>query len=144
MKTEDKVLIFDFDGTIADTHLYICHISNTLSKTFNFELIDFNELAVLKEKSIQEIMTHLKVPLLKVPAIVTMGKKEYKKNIGQLKPIDGLKNVLTKLYESGRRLGILSSNALENIQHFLDLNDLNVFEFVQTTPKVWSKNTCLK
>ena len=137
-------LIFDFDGTIADTHHYIVEISNRLSKEFGYKIIQPEELQTLKDKTSQEIIMHLNVPIMKIPAILTRAKKEFEKGLTSLKPIKGLKETLLELKKMGFMLGIVSSNSLENISKFLKNHQMDVFDFIHPTPMVWSKNTALK
>jgi len=141
---KNPVFIFDFDGTIADTHRYIVKISNRLSKEFNYNTISLEEIELLKDKTAQEIINHLKVPILKIPAILARAKKEFHKEVASLKPFHGLKEMLKNLQKSGIAMGILSSNSYQNILKFLNNHDLNIFEFIHSSPMVMSKNKCLK
>lgn len=140
----DPVLIFDFDGTIADTYHYIVSISNKLAPEFKFSEIDLSEVDALRDKTAKEVVQYLKVPVLKIPAILARGKKEFHKGISNIKPIAGLKDVLHQMKALGLRMGILSSNAAENIESFLENHSLKIFDFTQSTSKVWSKNTSLQ
>ena len=120
-----SVFIFDFDGTLADTHQYIIEISNRLSGEFKFNPISSQEISELKNKTTQEVISHLRVPIMKIPAIMARGKREFQKNIDQLKPFGGLKEVLLQLKNIGHDIGILSSNSIENI-NTLKLSVTNV------------------
>lgn len=142
--TKDTVFIFDFDGTIADTHNFIIAISNRLAGEFKYNLIQPHEVEDLKNKTSQEVIRHLKVPILKIPAILTKAKKELHLSIDTIQPIAGLKDILRQLDKAGVRMGILSSNSEENIRTFLENHGLEIFEFVDSTVKVWKKNTSLK
>ena len=141
---KDIVFIFDFDGTIADTHRFIIEISNRLAEEFNYGIIKPHEVEHLKDKTSREIIRHLKVPIFKIPAIISKAKKELYSGIDTIKPIQGLKEILQQLDAADVRMGILSSNAAENISTFLKNHDLEIFEFVDSTVKVWTKNTSLK
>ncbi|OGX34210.1 MAG: hypothetical protein A3C36_04950 [Omnitrophica WOR_2 bacterium RIFCSPHIGHO2_02_FULL_52_10] len=139
----NHVLIFDFDGTIADTFHKLLEIGNRLSVEFDFKKIEDEEVEELKHKSARETIAHLNIPLLKIPQIIAKAKRELNKEIGLIKPIHGLKEILIQLKSLGLRMGILTSNSLKNVHNFLDNNSLNFFDFVQTTPKIWSKNRSL-
>lgn len=141
---KETVLIFDFDGTIADTHKYVCDISNSLCEEFNYKPIKFEDLPQMKGLTAQEMIKYLDVPLLKIPAIVSRAKKEFYKNLSSLKMFDHLREVLGQLKVSANGIGILSSNSQENVTQFLKNNNIDIFDFIQTTSKVWSKNTSLK
>ena len=75
----NSILVFDFDGTIADTHRFIVEIHNRLSQEFNYMPIQQQDIAQLKDKTSQEIIHLLKVPILKIPAILSRAKKEFQK-----------------------------------------------------------------
>lgn len=139
-----SIFIFDFDGTIADTYHYIIEISNRLAEEFKFAPIHWDEIEDLKNKTSQEIIAHLQVPVMKIPAILAKAKKEYNNDLSRLQPIKGLTDILHKLKELGTFMGIFSSNSNNNVCEFLAAHQLNIFDFVHTTPKVWSKNIGLK
>jgi len=144
MPNKMPTLIFDFDGTIADTHHYIVQISNRLSQEFNYLKITPEEVELLKDHTVQEVIQHLKVPWLKIPAIVARAKEEFYNGIRDIEPIEGLADVLRAIKGAGIHIGILSSNAIENIQHFLKAHDLDFFDFIESTSKIWGKNISLK
>ena len=143
MKTPSTTVIFDFDGTIADTHHYIIQISNQLADEFGYAEILPQEVDSLKDKTALEVIKYLNVPLLKIPSIVARAKKEFQKDIEHLEPIAGLRDVLQSIKETGVQIGILSSNAVDNIQSFLQQHNLNIFDFIQSTTSIWGKHLCL-
>ena len=138
-----NIIIFDFDGTIADTHHYIIEISNRLAEEFNFNKISFGEIEGLKDKTAAEMINFLKVPMLKIPAILAKGKKEFHTGLNTIKPIAGMHEALHQLKRACVEIGVLSSNSMENVTKFLAHHDLNIFDFIHTTSKIWSKNTSL-
>lgn len=140
---QKHILIFDFDGTIADTFHALLVIGNRLSEEFHFKRIESDDVEHLKGKNVQETILHLNIPFLKIPMIVAKAKQELHKEIGLIKPIAGLKEILVQLKDLGIQMGILTSNSLKNVSGFLQNNGLDLFDFVQTTPKIWSKNRSL-
>jgi HAD superfamily hydrolase (TIGR01549 family) len=141
---KNPVLIFDFDGTIADTFHYLLKIGNRLSEEFHFNKIHPDEVNDMKDKSVHETIQHLNIPLLKVPMIVAKAKKELHKEIASVEPIEGLKEILLQLKSLGHKMGILTSNSSKNVMDFLKHNELDLFDFIGTTSKIWSKNWGLK
>jgi phosphoglycolate phosphatase len=140
----DTILIFDFDGTIADTHHYIVHIANRLAPEYGYKQIDWEEVETLRDKTAKEMIEHLKVPVLKIPAILARAKRVFHEGIDEVKLIDGLHDVLHELHERGILMGIVSSNAAKNIERFLANHDLKVFDFLHSTTKIWSKHHSLE
>jgi len=141
---KNHVLIFDFDGTIADTFHYLLRIGNRLSEEFQFNKIDPDEVEDMKDKNVQEAIRHLNIPILKVPMIVAKAKSELHKEIASVEPIEGLKEILLQLKSLGHSMGILTSNSSKNVMSFLGNHELNFFDFIRATPKIWSKNWGLK
>ena len=139
----DSILVFDFDGTIADTHRYLCDISNRICREFKYHAIRPQDAIYLKDKSSHEVIQYLKVPFMKIPAIIARGKQEYSKEIHSIQLSDGLKDVLWELKNHGVRMGILSSNSFENVMQVIKNHSLDVFEFIHTTSRVWGKNISL-
>lgn len=134
------IFIFDFDGTIANTLQHLIKISNHLSSEFNFKFIESHEVASLKNKSSYEIIQYLQIPLLKIPYLATRIKQELNNDIASVEPTVRLREVLSKLKARDCILGILSSNSKKNVAYFLQQHQMDIFNFVMTTSKIWSKN----
>lgn len=138
------VLIFDFDGTIADTFATIVQISNQLADEFQFRKITMPEAEVMKDNTLKETIEQLNIPILKIPIIVAKAKSALFKDIGTIAPVTGLKDILIKLNELGVQMGILTSNSNQNVDEFLKNHGLELFDFVTSTSKIWSKDLNLK
>ncbi len=139
----NKTLIFDFDGTIADTFQLIVGISNRLSQEFHYHSIKPEEIDLLKDMTTEQVIRHLRVPMMKIPMIVAKAKVELQKELMQVEPIEGLQDILVRCREAGIELGILSSNSAGNIEKFLKRHRMDYFDFVVTTSRIWSKNHSL-
>ena len=144
MSNNIKVMIFDFDGTIADTFHHTMKITNILSDEFKFKKVHDHEIEFLKGKTIKEIIKHLNVPVLKIPSIVAKARSELLKDINAIEPIDGLKKILPLIKQAKVQMGILTTNSRENVEKFLKTNDMEIFDFIISTSKVWGKNHGLR
>ncbi len=140
MEIRNKIFIFDFDGTIADTFSQTIMIANRLAIEFNFQPIKTEDIKELKHKSVIEVIRFLKISPFKVPAIVARAREELHKDIMHIKPFDGLHEVLKHLKGLGHLIGIVSSNSTENIISFLTKHQLDLFDFLHTSPRIWGKN----
>ncbi len=141
---QKPVLIFDFDGTIADTFNYLIKIANMLSNEFGFFKILPEHVDYLKSKSVMQIIKHLRVPIMKVPFILNRAKQELNKDIESVMPFENLKEILEELKNRGFEIGILSTNSQENIKAFLTKHDLDIFNFISASSRIWGKNKNLK
>jgi phosphoglycolate phosphatase len=139
-----KVIIFDFDGTIADTVDALVSIANGLAQKFGYIPITQEELALLRNLNSREIIKYSGISILKIPFLVKKVKSELKSKIKELKPISGIKETLVVLNNNGYRLGIITSNSQENVTDFLRVNDLdNLFDFVYSGVTIFGKTTII-
>ncbi len=135
-----KVIIFDFDGTIADTVDALVSIANNLAVEFNYAQITPEEFVILKNLTSKEIFKYSGIPLFKIPFLLKKVKRELKNKIPELKPIQGIPEALLELKNDGNRLGIVTSNSKDNVKEFLKVNNLdNLFEFVHPGVTIFGK-----
>lgn len=139
-----KVIIFDFDGTIADTVDALVSIANDLAQRFGYIPITQEELALLKNLNSRDIIKYSGISILKIPFLVKKVKSELKSKIKELKPISGIKETLIVLNNNGYRLGIITSNSQDNVTDFLRVNDLDsLFDFVYSGVTIFGKTTII-
>ena len=119
-----KVIIFDFDGTIADTLDAIVNISNRLALEFGYKQTSFAEITQLKNLNSREIIKQSGISIFKVPFLIRKVKAELSKEITEVKPIIGIKEALTELKAQGNNLLIITSNSKDNVMLFLEKNNL--------------------
>lgn len=136
-----KVIIFDFDGTLADSRDVFVDIVNRLAPTFGYQPVGTAELEELASLSSEEIIERANICRLKIPFILRRVKQELNKEIEDLKPISQIENSLLQLKEEGYQLGIITSNLRENVEIFLKNNHLDeLFNFICSGITLFGKN----
>ncbi|MBD2357855.1 HAD-IA family hydrolase [Tolypothrix sp. FACHB-123] len=139
-----KVIIFDFDGTIADTLDALVSIANRLALEFGYVQISPQELALLRNLTSREIIKYSGISVLKIPFLVKKVKSELKNKIHEFKPIPGIQEALIQLKQHGYRLGIITSNSKDNVTEFLKINDLeSLFDFIYSGVTIFGKTTII-
>ncbi len=137
-----KYIIFDFDGTIADTMAYSFGKSLELLRK---EKIDTPEKQIIKKirsSNYIELMKEFKLSWLKIPfilRIIEQTQKDLYFYIEKIKIFPGMKKFLFDLKKEGYKLAIISSNRKENIDKFIKFNKLNVFDFVHGKTDLFGK-----
>jgi len=144
-----KFIIFDFDGTIADTLPYSFQRFLEIAKAL--QLNDLSERQIVKEirsKSYQELLKgSFKRAWLKLPYVVNMIKNmqiELEKEMENIKFFTGVKKFLFDLKKKGYKLAIISSNRIENINKFIKFNKIDIFDFVHGKTDLFGKEGYLK
>ena len=139
-----KVIIFDFDGTIADTVDALVTIANRLALEFGYVPINSQELVLLRNLTAREIIKYSGVSLFKIPFMMKRVKGELKDKIPELKPIEGINAALIELHNQGYHLGIITSNSQENVNQFLKCHNLDyLFEFIYSGVTIFGKTTII-
>jgi HAD superfamily hydrolase (TIGR01549 family) len=140
-----STLVFDFDGTIADTLDEGLKIYNQIAKKHDLRLIDDDEIHHLRHMKLNDFLDHLGIPRLLVPKLLFRATQMLKSRIGRLPLIEGMAEVLPSLKNQTERLGILTSNSVENAQLFLKTHGIDhLFSFVSSTSKLTGKAKYLR
>ena len=136
-----KAIIFDFDGTIGDTYQAVVDITNGLSSEFGYKPLDRETSLLLKNLSSREIVKQSEVSFFKLPFLVKRIQTEMGKQIEHLAPIAGIPEVLTALKRQGYILGIITSNAENNVTAFLQKQKLaHLFDFMYSGATLFGKH----
>lgn len=126
-----KVVLFDFDGTIADTlPIHFDLIIETAKKKFSIDKNEAEIIHKIKTQSYGELMKTFKISWLKVPMILGIIKEAQEKlyySIDKIRVFPGVKNLLKDLKVSGFEVDILSSNIEKTVDKFLQLNRITEF-----------------
>ena len=136
-----KTIVFDFDGTIADTYEQLIKLANELADEFNYKPISQSELLRLKNLSSWEIIMQAQIPLFKIPFLFKRIQKELNKEIDRIKIFPEVEIVLHQLKARGYQLGIITSNTEKNVKNVLAKYELNhLFDFIYAETTIFGKH----
>lgn len=139
LKARPLLVMFDFDGTVADTFESGFEILNLLAGEFGFRPLDRGDLGRARDMRTRELMKFLGIPSTKLARISKRGTEEMHKRMCGILPCAGVPDILRNARALGFRLGILTSNSEENVAAFLRKHDLEIFEFVRCSSKLMGK-----
>ncbi len=120
-----KTVIFDFDGTIADSLGLVVEIYRQL--TNDTRKLTPAEYEALRRLPAQKVARSIGVSLWRIPFLVRKGRKIMHSRLNEVKVFEGLPEALEKLKEQGYTLRIVTSNSEENVQKFLDDHQLSEY-----------------
>ncbi len=139
-----KVIIFDFDGTLADTIDILLSITNRLSAEFGFKSATKEELAQLSNLTSWQILRYSGISIFKFPLLIRNLKAELRSEIPNIQLFPGIKEVLLELKKQGFQLGIITSNLRENVLASLEINGLqDTFTFIYSG-SIFGKHKVIK
>jgi phosphoglycolate phosphatase-like HAD superfamily hydrolase len=137
-------LIFDFDGTIADTLIVYFDLLNTLADRFNFARFDKNNIDYYRGLNSHQIFSMIDISKFKLPFVVLEARNLLKKEIDKIKPVQGMKEVIEKIKGLNIQTGIITSNSVKNVNSFLKQCNFPDFNFVFSSLRIWQKSAVLK
>jgi phosphoglycolate phosphatase len=133
-------LLFDFDGTIADSIHLALRIANNLAPAFNIRKLSDDDVVKLRSMSIPQAMKYLRIPFYKIPRLISAALVDYRHLLHELEPFPGIRDMLDKLKDMGCEMALLSSNSTENVKHFLEQHQLDQFNWVEGTSGILKKH----
>lgn len=141
LKGPVKYIIFDFDGTLADSVDAALHIYNRVAPEYNCKPIIGEARSLLSAKNPTRYFKEYGVTPFKLFLLIFRVRKELGKHMEEIPLIEGIENSLRKLQEAGFRLGILTSNSKKNVGKFLQHNQLSdVFSFIYSGRHLFGKD----
>lgn len=138
-----STIIFDFDGTIADSLHLMIDIFNSMVHKFHADPIGLERIEYIRGLTPKELIHELKIPLLLIPEFLFIGKRMMKKRIDELKPIVGISHLIEKLSKK-YTLGIVTSNNVETVEEFLLQHDLDHFKWIHSETSLFGKDKALR
>lgn len=134
-----KMVLFDFDGTLADTFADGLEILNDLSKQFGFRRLEGEDIERARDMTTRQVMKFLGVPSRKLPTIAQHGVTKLKERMPAVRPFPGIAEMVQDLTSMGVRVGIVTSNSEENVNYFLRNHQIDGIEFVRSSSRLLGK-----
>jgi len=118
-KRQYELLIFDFDGTLADSFGFFIAVFDQLADRHGFRRIAGEDIDKLRGYDARQIMKHVGIPLWKVPGVAQEFKALMAKDISRITLFEGVTDMLHTLVAQGVRLAVLTSNSESNVKAVL-------------------------
>jgi len=137
-----KTLIFDFDGTLADSADLMIECANILAKKYRYPIIENPDQH--KDKPAQYILKEiLQIPWYRVPFYIRDMKNLFKSKLQNVEIFEGIPAALESLSKR-YRLGLLSTNKEETIHHILKKYSIDQFDFISADSALFGKHKEIK
>ncbi|MFO0824260.1 MAG: HAD-IA family hydrolase [Gemmataceae bacterium] len=138
-----KLVIFDFDGTLANSLPTAVGIFNRIAAELGYKQIV--DVATVRAMPTRQFLRHHGISLWRLPRLVRRYHLAAAEEADKLKLFPGLSESLHAIRSQGVRLGVLSSNKEDNIRRCLRANGVeDLFSFVVGYPKLFGKGKALR
>jgi len=143
-----QVVIFDFDGTLADSISLAVRTYNEHAEHFGADKVTDDELPALRnavrDLGYAKALKTKHIRLSRLPAMVLTISKDMRAHMSEVKPYDGIIVALETLKAKGYRLGVLTSNQEHIVREFLETHQYPLFDFIVSEKTLFGKDKALK
>lgn len=113
------LVIFDFDGTLADSFPWFCSVLNQTADKFGLNRVTPEQIERLRHRSSRDALKELGVPPLKLPAISIYMRELALAAVETIPLFKGAADMLERLDMAGVRLALVSSNGEAAVRRVL-------------------------
>lgn len=137
-------VIFDFDGTLANTLDLVARIYNENAHNYGSLPIDMEDLSEYRKLGYKKAMKKAKIRWTVLPRLVLFVSREMKKHMDEVKPYAGVVEVLNDIQKQGVSIGVLTSNDGALVHDYLIKNNFPIFDFIVSEKTMFGKEKALK
>lgn len=142
--TRYQLVIFDFDGTLADSFPFFASVFNQLAQQYRFNPIELHEVENLRHASPRQIMQHVGMAGWKLPLVSRNFIRRMRQNAHQIELFAQVAESLQFLAAANVQLAIVSSNSQQNVAAILGPELMRLFGQVYCGMSIFGKTTHLK
>ena len=134
-----KLVIFDFDGTLADSFPWFCRILNEVADRFGFRRTEPHEIDSLRTMGARDLMRHFGIPAWKMPFIANYIRKRKSRELEQTRLFDGVDAMLRELSDANVALALVTSNSEANARAILGARNANLIHTYECGVSMFGK-----
>ena len=102
-----KIILFDFDGTLADTFETLVNITNRLAEEYGYPPANPSEINQLKNLSSWQIIKESGLSIVQLPFLLRRIRAELHNQLEYIEIFPGIKDALCQLKSQGYSLYVL-------------------------------------
>lgn len=114
-----RLVIFDFDGTLADSQPWFESVLNNVGERYGLRRVEVSEREYIRRMDAREFMAHLGVSPWKVPFIARHMRALKTESRDAIPLFSGVADLLGELTHAGVKLAIVSSDTEANVRAIL-------------------------
>jgi phosphoglycolate phosphatase len=138
-----RLIVWDFDGTLADTLALALATYNDLAARHGFVRVE--DPAAVRGLSTRAFLRRHGIRLVQLPLLIWEYRAATRNWMDGVCLFNGLPELLRNLQAEGCRLGVLSSNSADNIGVCLRANGVrDLFDFIVGYPRLFGKARALR
>lgn len=113
------LVIFDFDGTLADSFPWFLGMMNAAADRFGFRRVAASEIPALRGYDARRVLKHVGLPGWKLPLVAAHMRRLQAEQVERIRLFPGADDMLRRLSAAGVTLAVVSSNSETNVRAVL-------------------------
>ena len=143
LRMKYKLVLWDFDGTLADTLHVALEIYNRLAEERGYRQIE--DPHAVRDMGMRKFLSTHGVPTYKVPTLFATFLRELKEQSASLRLNDGIADAVDAIRGVGVRQCVVSSNDTQTIRDCLNQHQIDhCFEDVCGTSRIFGKESTIR
>lgn len=139
-----KLVIFDFDGTLANTLPVVLAMLDELAEKFKTRKMNHEDLHTLRHYPPMKIMRMHRVKIWQLPSILKYTRLRMHGNAHQISRFDGIDEVIRALSSRDIKLGIVTTNTRAIVEQVLGTELFSLFDYFVGEVSLFGKPKALK
>lgn len=142
--TPRRVVLFDFDGTLADTFPRVARMLPRLARELRFRDPGVDGIRLLRERPMRRVLSELGIPAWKVPLLLWRARALLAGDPEPVRLFPGIADMLGRLDEAGLEWGILTSNGASLVRSVLRREKAPEPGWLEAGLGLWGKSGALR
>ena len=138
-----KLVIFDFDGTLADSFPWFISILGRVADKYRFNKVKAEEIEKFRGKESHQILKDLGISFWKMPFIARYMRKLMREEIHTINLFNGIDSLLQQINGMGVTLAIVTSNSYENVSAVLGAKNMALIKYFECGVSMFGKRAKL-
>jgi phosphoglycolate phosphatase len=134
-----RLVIFDFDGTLADSGDWFLSVSDHLAQRFGFRRVTPEEIETLRGRTTREVIRYLRIPRWKLPGIGRYLHALLAEQTDRIALFEGVEPLLAGLSDAGMKLALVTSNSEGNARAILGPANVARFDWFECGASLFGK-----
>lgn len=139
-----KLVIFDFDGTLANSFPWALSIVDGMAEKYQLNKVDISEIETLRGYDARQLAKHYGVRWWKLPVMVKDARALMARDAHKIPLFEGVVDLLRGLSELGVTLALVTANSLENVQKILGPENFGFISFFECGVSIFGKTAKFK
>ncbi len=126
-----KLVIFDFDGTLADSFPWALSIADQFADKHGIMRIDRSQIENMRGSSVGALLKDFKIPMWRLPWLLRDVRRLMGQSSGQIQLFEGMEKILSRLAAQGTKLAVVTSNSFQNVQGVLGQDSAGLIDYYE-------------